>query len=75
MCCARTAALQGGFEKQNVNASGDFLQQSLHLVPESFESYAETCFEVMCGMYLAPTKLPNPPKSTLWTVLGAKMRP
>ena len=41
MCCARTAALQGGYEKQKVNASRDFLQQSLHHVQKSFESYAK----------------------------------
>ena len=44
MCCARTAALQGGSEKQKVNASRDFLQQSLHHVQKSFESYAENAF-------------------------------
>ena len=44
MCCARTAALQGGYEKQKVNASRDFLQQSLHHVQKSFESYAKNMF-------------------------------
>ena len=29
MCFARTAALQGGYEKQKVTASRDFLQQLL----------------------------------------------
>ena len=32
MCFARTAALHGGNEKQKVNASRFFLQQSLHHV-------------------------------------------
>ena len=32
MYCARTAALQGGYEKQKVNASKVFLQQSLQHV-------------------------------------------
>ena len=41
MCCARTAALQDGYEKQQVNASRDFLQQSIHHVQKSFESYAK----------------------------------
>ena len=41
MCCARTAALQGGYEKQQVNASRDFLQQSIHHVQKSFASYAK----------------------------------
>ena len=44
MCFARTAALQGGFEKQKVNASRDFLHQSLHHVQKSFESYARNMF-------------------------------
>ena len=44
MCCARTAALQGGFEKQKVNARRGFLQQSVHRVQQSHESYAKnTC--------------------------------
>ena len=51
MCCARTAALQGGYEKQKVNASSDFLQQSLHHVQKSFESYAKTYFVGVCGMF------------------------
>ena len=41
MCCARTAALQGGYEKQQVNASRDFWQQSKHHVRKSFESYTK----------------------------------
>ena len=44
MCCARTAALQGGYEKQKVNASRDFLQHSLHHVQKSLESYAKNMF-------------------------------
>ena len=44
MCFARTAALQGGYEKQKVTASRDFLQQSLHHVQKSVESYAKTAF-------------------------------
>ena len=44
MCCARTAALHGGYEKQKVNASRDFWQQSLHHVQKSFESYAKNMF-------------------------------
>ena len=44
MCCARTAALQDGYEKQQVNASRDFLQQSLHHVQKSFESNAKNAF-------------------------------
>ena len=32
MCCARTAALQGGYEEQKMNASRDFMQQSLRHV-------------------------------------------
>ena len=44
MCCARTAALQGGYEKQKVKASRDFLQQLLHHVQKSFASYAKTAF-------------------------------
>ena len=50
MCCARTAALQGGYEKQKVNASRDFLQQSLHHVQKSFESYQKACFVAVCAM-------------------------
>ena len=46
MCCARTAALQGGNEKQKVNASRDFLQHSLHHVQKSFASYGKNAF---CG--------------------------
>ena len=41
MCCARTAALQGGFEKQKVNASKGVLQQSMRHVQKSFESYGK----------------------------------
>ena len=44
MRCARTAALQGGYEKQKVNASRDFLQHSLHHVQKSLESYAKNMF-------------------------------
>ena len=44
MCFARTAALQGGFEKQTVNASKEFLQQFAHHVQKSFESYARNMF-------------------------------
>ena len=44
VCCARTAALQGGYEKQKVKASRDFLQQLLHHVPKSLESYAKNVF-------------------------------
>ena len=44
MCCARTAALQDGYEKQKVNASRDFLQQSLHHVQKSIESCAKNTF-------------------------------
>ena len=44
MCFARTAALQGGFEKQKVNANKDSLQQFVHHVPKSFESYARNMF-------------------------------
>ena len=44
MCCVRTAALQGGYEKQKVNASRGFLQQSQHHVQKSFESYAKNAF-------------------------------
>ena len=44
MCCARTAALQGGLEKQKVNASRNFLQQSVHNVQQSQESYAKNTF-------------------------------
>ena len=44
MCFARTAALQGGFEKQKVNASKEFLQQFVHHVQKSFESYARNMF-------------------------------
>ena len=44
MCFARTAALQDGYEKQKVNASRDFLQQSLHHVQKGFESYAKNAF-------------------------------
>ena len=44
MCCACTAALQGGYQKQKVNASRDFLQQSLPHVQKSFESYAKNMF-------------------------------
>ena len=44
MCFARTAALQGGFEKQKVKASKDFLQQFVHHVRKSFESYARKMF-------------------------------
>ena len=44
MCCARTAALQGGSVKHKVNASRDFLQQLLHHVQKSFESYAKNMF-------------------------------
>ena len=51
MCFARSAALQGGFEKQKVNASKGFLQQSMRHVQESFESYEKTCFVDMCGMF------------------------
>ena len=39
MCCARTAAQQGGYEKQKENACRDFLQQSLHHVRQCVESY------------------------------------
>ena len=41
MRCARTAALQGGYEKQKVNASRDFLQHSLLHVQKSLESNAK----------------------------------
>ena len=51
MCCARTAALQGGYEKQKVNASRGFLQQSLHHVPKSLESYAKSTF-CSCGRHV-----------------------
>ena len=44
MCFARTAALQGGCEKQKVNASRDFLQQSMHHVQPSPESYTKNTF-------------------------------
>ena len=44
MCCACTAALQGGYEKQKVNASRDFLQQSVHNVQQSQERYAKNAF-------------------------------
>ena len=44
MCFARTAALQGGFEKQKVNASKGFLQQSMRHVQKSFESYGKNMF-------------------------------
>ena len=44
MCFARTAALQGGFEKEKVNASKEFLQQFVHEVQKSFESYAGNMF-------------------------------
>ena len=44
MCFARTAALQGGFEKQKVNAGKDCLQQPVHHVQKSFESYAKNAF-------------------------------
>ena len=40
MCVARTAALQGGVEKQKVNGSRDVVQQSVHYVQESKESHA-----------------------------------
>ena len=46
MCCARTAALQGGNEKQKVNDSRDFLQQFLHHVPKPPQSHAKNTF---CG--------------------------
>ena len=55
MCCARTAKLQGGYEKQKVIASRGSLQQSLHHVEKSFESYAKTMF---CS------RLRHVPKST-----------
>ena len=44
MCCARTAALQGGYEKQKRKASRDFWQQPLHHVLKSFKSYAKNAF-------------------------------
>ena len=44
MCFARTAALQGEFEKQKVNASKGFLQQSMRHVQKSFESYGKNMF-------------------------------
>ena len=37
ICFVRTAALQGGFEKQKVNASMDCWQQPVHHAQESFE--------------------------------------
>ena len=55
MCCARTAALQGGYEKQKVNASRNVLQQSLHHVLTSCESYAK---------YVVCTHVRHAPKST-----------
>ena len=56
MCCARTAALLGGDEKQKVNASRDFLQQSLHHVQKSFASYAKNAFCSCVGHASKPIK-------------------
>ena len=63
MCCARTAALQGGCVKQKVNASRDFLQQSMHPVQPSFESYAKTTF----GSCLAKTSRPRAKNVPTWS--------
>ena len=51
MCFARTAALQGGFEKQKVNASKEFLQQFVHHVQKSLKATQETCFVAVWGMF------------------------
>ena len=51
MCCARTAALQGGFEKQKVNARRDFIQQSVHHVQQSYESYAKIRVVAVCDTF------------------------
>jgi hypothetical protein len=56
MCCARTAALQGGYEKQKVNASRDFWQQSLHRVRKSRESYTKNTFCSCVGHALKSIK-------------------
>ena len=56
MCCARTAALQGGYKKQKMNTSRDFLQQLLHQVPKSLESYAKNAFRSRARHVSKPIK-------------------
>ena len=51
MCCARTAALQDGYGKQEVNASIDFSQYSLQHVQKALRAMQKRRFVAVCDMF------------------------
>ena len=51
MCFARTAALQGGFEKQKVNARRGFCSNPCAMSKKALKATEKTCFVDMCGMF------------------------